>query len=116
VLGEYGLPREGLSAVAAREALAASGLCAAMHGGHVHAQLRPGLERRSAVLARVRLFTWGRYFVHFFHGISWKNDFSKLFPWKIPFFPNIFVGKRFRGIFPEIYNVQNVQKRPPLRR
>jgi hypothetical protein len=29
----------------------------------------------------------------FFCGISWKNDFSKLFPRKIQFFPNIFGGK-----------------------
>jgi hypothetical protein len=28
-----------------------------------------------------------------FRGISWKNDFSKLFPRKIPFFHNIFGGK-----------------------
>jgi hypothetical protein len=46
---------------------------------------------------------WGRFFVHFFppkitfrgkfRGITWKNDFSKLFPRKIQFFPNIFWGK-----------------------
>jgi hypothetical protein len=29
-----------------------------------------------------------------------KNDFSKLFPRKIPIFPYIFGGKFFRGIFP----------------
>jgi hypothetical protein len=36
---------------------------------------------------------WDRFFVHFFRGISWKNDFSKLFPRKIQFFSNIFGGK-----------------------
>jgi hypothetical protein len=34
-----------------------------------------------------------------FHGICWKNDFSKLFLRKIPIFPNIFGGKIFLGIF-----------------
>jgi hypothetical protein len=38
-----------------------------------------------------------------FREISWKNDFSKLFPRKIPVFPNILGGKIFRGIFPEIF-------------
>jgi hypothetical protein len=47
--------------------------------------------------------TWSQFFVHFFQlkitfrgkfrGISWKNDFSKLFPRKIPFFPTFFGGK-----------------------
>jgi hypothetical protein len=55
-------------------------------------------------------FSCGQLFVHFFprkvifrgkfRGISWKNDFSKLFPRKIPIFPNIFWGKNFRRNFP----------------
>jgi hypothetical protein len=36
-----------------------------------------------------------------FRGISWKNDFSKLFPWKIQFFPNIFGGKFSAEFSPE---------------
>jgi hypothetical protein len=42
---------------------------------------------------------WGQFFVHFlprkitFRGITWENDFSKLFPQKIAIFPNIFGGK-----------------------
>jgi hypothetical protein len=35
-----------------------------------------------------------------FRGIFWKNNFSKHFPRKIPFFPNIFWEKIFRAIFP----------------
>jgi hypothetical protein len=42
-----------------------------------------------------------------------KNDFSKLFPGKIPFCPNIFGGKIFRGIFPEIFPGKNVRKISP---
>jgi hypothetical protein len=30
--------------------------------------------------------------------MSWKNDFSQLFPRKIPFFPNIF-GEKFSAEF-----------------
>jgi hypothetical protein len=48
-----------------------------------------------------------------FRGISRKNDFLKLFPWKIPIIPNIFVGKIFRGIFPEIFPGKNVRKIGP---
>jgi hypothetical protein len=44
-----------------------------------------------------------------FRGISWKNDFSKLFPRKIQFFSQHFWGKIFRGIFPG----KNVQKIGP---
>jgi hypothetical protein len=43
----------------------------------------------------------GRILAHFFRGISWKNDFSKLFPWKIQFFPNIFWGKFSAEFSPE---------------
>jgi hypothetical protein len=45
-----------------------------------------------------------------FLGISWGNDFSKLFPRKIPIFPDIFRGKISRRIFPEIFRGKNVQK------
>jgi hypothetical protein len=67
--------------------------------------------------------SWGQFFVHFFprkitfrgkfRGISWKNAFSKLFPRKIQFFPNIFWGKIFRGIFPEIFPGKMYEKSAP---
>jgi hypothetical protein len=49
-----------------------------------------------------------------FLGISWKNDFSKLFPRKIPFFPNIFWEKIFRGIFPKIFPEKMYKKLAPM--
>jgi hypothetical protein len=59
---------------------------------------------------------------YFLRKILWnfleKNDFSKLFPQKIPFFTNIFGGKIFRGnfpeIFPEIFPGKNVRKISPM--
>jgi hypothetical protein len=70
-----------------------------------------------------QIFSWGWFFVHFFPrkitfrgnfcGISWKNNFSKLFPQIILLFPNIFWGKIFRWIFPEIFPGKNVRKIGP---
>jgi hypothetical protein len=42
-----------------------------------------------------------------------KSYFSKFFPRKIPFFPNILGRKIFRGIFPEIFPGKNVRKIGP---
>jgi hypothetical protein len=50
-----------------------------------------------------RDLNWGQFFVHFFHGISWKNNFSKCFPRKIQLFPNIFGGKFSAEFFPKIF-------------
>jgi hypothetical protein len=44
-----------------------------------------------------------------FRGISWKNDFSKLFSrGKFHFSPTFFWGKIFHGIFPKIFPGKNV--------
>jgi hypothetical protein len=48
-----------------------------------------------------------------FRGISWKNDFSKLFPRKIPFFPNIFWGKFSAEFSPEIFPGKQYTKHRP---
>jgi hypothetical protein len=89
-------------------------------------QVGPGTE--GLVLAHICAgtsfsVTWGRFFVHFFpwkinfrgkfRGISWKNDFSKLFPRKIQFFSQHFWGKIFREIFRGIFPGKNVRKIGP---
>jgi hypothetical protein len=66
---------------------------------------------------------WSRFFVHFFprkiffrgkfRGISWKNDFSKLFPRKIPFFPNIFGGKFSAEFSPKFSPEKMYEKSTP---
>jgi hypothetical protein len=48
-----------------------------------------------------------------FRGISWKNDFSKLFLRKIPFFPNILGGKFSAEFSPKFSLEKNVQKIGP---
>jgi hypothetical protein len=45
-----------------------------------------------------------------FYGISWKNDFSKLFPQKIPFFPNIF-GEKFSAEFSPKFSPEKMYKK-----
>jgi hypothetical protein len=64
--------------------------------------------------------TRGQFFVHFFprkitfrgkfRGISWKNNFSKLFPRKIQLFPNIFGGKFSAEFSLKIFTGKNVRK------
>jgi hypothetical protein len=67
--------------------------------------------------------TRGRFFVHFlprkitfrgkFRGICLKNDFSKLFPRKIQFFPNNFWGKFSAKFSAEFSPDKNVRKIGP---
>jgi hypothetical protein len=45
-----------------------------------------------------------------FRGISWKNDFLKLFPRRIPFFPKFFGGK-FSAKFPPKFSPEKMYEK-----
>jgi hypothetical protein len=50
-----------------------------------------------------------------FREISWKKDFSKVFPRKIPFFPNIFGGKFSAEFSPKFSREKMNEKSAPAR-